>query len=68
VCAGLDRDIAKICRKIVTSMCATKAASDLVGWPRLEDMLGVRRFDYGRAEAENQIGQVTGLAWTSGGR
>ena len=30
-------------------------------------MLGVRRFDYGRAEAENQIGQVTGLAWTQVG-
>ena len=33
----------------------------------LEEMLGVRKFDYGRAEAENQVGQVTGLAWTQVG-
>ena len=33
----------------------------------LEDLLGVRRFDYGRAESDNQVGQVTGLAWTSVG-
>ena len=65
---GLDRDIAKICRKIVTEHVRDGAAStDSVGSEQLESLLGVRRFDYGRAEAENQIGQVTGLAWTSVG-
>ena len=65
---GLDRDIAKICRKTVTSHVREKSnAKDLVGAAELEDMLGVRRFDYGRAEVENQIGQVTGLAWTQVG-
>ena len=44
-----------------------KRSNDVVGPTELEDMLGVRRFDYGRAEAENQVGQVTGLAWTQVG-
>lgn len=48
-------------------MRADKRSHDVVGVEQLEDMLGVRRFDYGRAEAENQIGQVTGLAWTQVG-
>ena len=65
---GLDRDIAKICRKIVTEHVRDgKASTDCVGSAQLEKILGVRRFDYGRAEAENQIGQVTGLAWTQVG-
>jgi ATP-dependent Lon protease len=65
---GLDRDIAKICRKTVTSHVRDKNSSkDLVGASELEELLGVRRFDYGRAEVENQIGQVTGLAWTQVG-
>ena len=65
---GLDRDIAKICRKIVTEHVRDGAAStDSIGPEKLESLLGVRRFDYGRAEAENQIGQVTGLAWTQVG-
>ena len=65
---GLERDIAKICRKTVTQYVRDNQRSkDVVGPGELEDMLGVRRFDYGRAEAENQIGQVTGLAWTQVG-
>jgi len=65
---GLDRDIAKICRKTVTSHVRDKNNSkDQVGASELEELLGVRRFDYGRAEVENQIGQVTGLAWTQVG-
>ena len=65
---GLDRDIAKICRKIVTEHVRDGSAStDCIGSEQLEKLLGVRRFDYGRAEAENQIGQVTGLAWTQVG-
>lgn len=65
---GLDRDIAKICRKTVTQHIRNNTSStEKVGSEHLEDMLGVRRFDYGRAEAENQVGQVTGLAWTQVG-
>ena len=65
---GLDRDIAKICRKTVTQHIRNNTSStEKVGSEHLDDMLGVRRFDYGRAEAENQVGQVTGLAWTQVG-
>ncbi|MDG1782393.1 MAG: endopeptidase La [Porticoccaceae bacterium] len=65
---GLERDIAKICRKTVTKHVRVKGPMiDRVDSDQLEEMLGVRRFDFGRAEAENQIGQVTGLAWTQVG-
>ncbi len=65
---GLERDIAKICRKIVTRhVREKKRTKDEVDVSRLEELLGVRKFNYGRAEQENQIGQVTGLAWTSVG-
>ena len=65
---GLERDIAKICRKTVTKNVRDEADGqvNLVS-EGLEDMLGVHRFDYGRAEGENQIGQATGLAWTQVG-
>lgn len=65
---ALDREIAKICRKTVTHHVkegtVTKA---MIGPERLEDLLGVRKADFGRAEEENQVGQVTGLAWTQVG-
>ncbi|MBT7564625.1 MAG: endopeptidase La [Porticoccaceae bacterium] len=65
---GLERDIAKICRKTVTKHVRVKGPMiDRVDSDELEEMLGVRRFDFGRAEAENQIGQGTGLAWTQVG-
>lgn len=65
---GLEREIAKICRKVVTrNVRGEGIATTRVDSASLEDLLGVRRFDYGRAEEENQIGQVTGLAWTSVG-
>ena len=65
---GLERDIAKICRKTVTKNVRNEADGEiLLKSDGLEDMLGVHRFDYGRAEAENQIGQATGLAWTQVG-
>ena len=65
---GLERDIAKICRKTVTKNVRENKDEPLHLKPEgLEDMLGVHRFDYGRAEAENQIGQATGLAWTQVG-
>ena len=65
---GLERDIAKICRKtVIRHVRDNKSSEDVVGSSELEGVLGVRRFDYGRAEATNQIGQVTGLAWTQVG-
>ena len=65
---GLERDIAKICRKTVTKNVRDNTDESVNLKPEgLEDMLGVHRFDYGRAEAENQIGQATGLAWTQVG-
>ena len=65
---GLERDIAKICRKTVTKHVRfNETAAEHIGSSELEDALGVRKFDYGRAEAEDQIGQVTGLAWTQVG-
>ncbi len=65
---GLDREIAKICRKVVTQHVKDKSASCAeVDSDVLEKYLGVKRFDYGVAEEENQIGQVTGLAWTQVG-
>ncbi len=89
---GLEREIAKICRKVVKELilAGTRAAkgkgkgkaepragtaAGKAAKPRrirvdarnLDDYLGVRRFDYGRVEAEDEIGVVTGLAWTSVG-
>ncbi|MFZ5653078.1 MAG: endopeptidase La [Pseudomonadota bacterium] len=65
---GLEREIAKIARKVVTRCVRLEAKEPhRVGRDDLEELLGVRKFDYGRAEAENQVGQVTGLAWTSVG-
>ncbi len=65
---SLDREVAKICRRLVKKHVLNpdqevgKVTSD-----SLEDLIGVRKFKYGIAEEENQIGQVTGLAWTSVG-
>ncbi|MFL0802376.1 MAG: endopeptidase La [Agarilytica sp.] len=65
---GLDREIAKLCRKVVTKNVKAKSNDNVVIVAKdLEDYLGVRKADYGKAEDENQIGQVTGLAWTQVG-
>ncbi len=65
---GLEREIAKICRKAVTGYAKNPDQQIVsVGPGELEDMLGVRKYDFGRAEDQNQVGQVTGLAWTSVG-
>lgn len=65
---GLERSIAKICRKIVTQHVRNDSQlKDMVGSGELEDLLGVRQHDYGRAEKENYVGQATGLAWTEVG-
>ncbi|MDD4881717.1 MAG: magnesium chelatase domain-containing protein, partial [Gallionellaceae bacterium] len=65
---SLEREIAKICRKAVTAHTLKKAKGKLTVTPKnLDKYLGVRRFSYGMAEKVNQIGQVTGLAWTEVG-
>ena len=68
---GLERELAKVCRKVVTrhvkQQQAGKDMASTVSSGQLEELLGVRKFDFGRAEEESQIGQVTGLAWTSVG-
>ena len=65
---GLEKAIAKICRKIATKHVKSGLVSkDIVQSKYLEELLGVRKFDFGRADSKNQIGQVTGLAWTQVG-
>ena len=65
---NLEREIAKICRKVVKQKVSGKAEGRVRVSPRnLEKYLGVRRHRYGRAEAEDRIGLVTGLAWTEVG-
>lgn len=65
---GLERDIAKICRKVVKENSLSKNKKPIVLTPEmLEHYSGVRKFDYGKAEEENKIGQVNGLAWTQVG-
>lgn len=65
---SLEREIAKICRKIVKNVALSKDDAPItVTSDNLEDYLGVRRYTFGKAEEENKIGQVTGLAWTQVG-
>ncbi|MDC7715105.1 endopeptidase La [Vogesella sp. LYT5W] len=67
---SLDREIAKICRKVVTQQSLKKdgkAGKVTVTPKNLDKYLGVQRFEYGIAEEQNRIGQVTGLAWTEVG-
>jgi ATP-dependent Lon protease len=64
---SLERQIAKICRKVVKEHAQAKSVSVKVTPEALEHLLGVRKFRYGLAEQQDQIGQVTGLAWTQVG-
>lgn len=66
---NLDRDVAKICRKAVKALLTKppKMGKITVSARNLDKYLGVRRFSYGVAEKYNQVGQVTGLAWTEVG-
>src|SRR5438874_11215285 len=66
---GLDRELAKVSRKVVKSILTKKkdGAHMVVNSKNLDKYLGVRKYTYGIAEKENQIGQVTGLAWTEVG-
>lgn len=64
---GLERQIAKVCRKAVKEHAAEKRFQVTVTADSLEHFLGVRKHRYGLAEQQDQIGQVTGLAWTQVG-
>ncbi|HEY8118810.1 MAG TPA: endopeptidase La [Methylophilaceae bacterium] len=71
---SLDREISKVCRKVVKELLTNKAKSGAkaarkvsVAPRNLDKYLGVKRFDHGVAAKENQVGQVTGLAWTEVG-
>jgi len=65
---ALERDISKICRKVVKTLLLKKSQAKLAVTARnLDKFLGVRRYSFGMAERENQVGQVTGLAWTEVG-
>ncbi|PZO25518.1 MAG: endopeptidase La, partial [Betaproteobacteria bacterium] len=65
---GLEREMSKICRKVVRQMVLGKNEKKVLVTPKnLDKFLGVRRFNFGMAEKENQVGQVTGLAWTEVG-
>src|SRR5689334_3611345 len=65
---GLEREISKICRKVVKQLVSKDKEKKVLVTPKnLDKYLGVRRFTYGIAEKKNQVGQVTGLAWTEVG-
>ena len=65
---SLEREIAKVCRKVVKAIQLKQVADKVVVTDEnLNDYLGVRKYDYGQAEKENQVGQVVGLAWTEVG-
>ncbi|MCE9788733.1 endopeptidase La [Shewanella chilikensis] len=65
---ALERELSKICRKVVKQIMLEKDTKHVdVNQDNLKSFLGVQRFDYGKAESKNQIGQVTGLAWTEVG-
>ena len=65
---NLEREISKICRKVVKEVLLKKRQASIVVTPKsLEKYLGVQRFRFGRADEHDQVGQVTGLAWTEVG-
>ncbi|MRW91944.1 endopeptidase La [Duganella sp. FT80W] len=65
---SLEREVSKICRKVVKMLLLKKSEKKVAVTPKnLDKFLGVRRYDFGVAEKENQVGQVVGLAWTEVG-
>jgi ATP-dependent Lon protease len=65
---SLEREVSKICRKVVKMLLLSKDGKHIeVNSKNLDKFLGVRRFDFGVAEKDNQVGQVVGLAWTEVG-
>ena len=70
----LEQEVSKVCRKVVKALLTAKAQSGAAAVKKMDVSpaslalyLGVQRYDYGVAAKENQVGQVTGLAWTSVG-
>jgi len=65
---NLEREISRLCRKAVKQLVLDSSIKHVaITGDNLADYLGVQRFDFGRAEENNQVGQVTGLAWTEVG-
>jgi len=65
---SLEREISKLCRKAVKAILLDKSLKKvIINQDNLQDYLGVQRFDYGKADDENRVGLVTGLAWTEVG-
>ena len=65
---SLERDLSKICRKVVKAVQLGQTQSRVVvTGDNLNEFLGVRKYNFGRAEQQNQVGQVVGLAWTEVG-
>ncbi|RUO68950.1 endopeptidase La [Idiomarina ramblicola] len=65
---NLERELSRLCRKAVKEILLDKSIKHVeINGDNLSDYLGVQRFDYGKAEEANQVGQVTGLAWTEVG-
>ena len=65
---NLEREISKICRKAVKTLLLDKKLKSIkVTTKNLHDYLGVKRFEFGRADTQNRVGEVTGLAWTEVG-
>ncbi len=65
---NLEREISKICRKAVKTLLLDKKVKSIkVNAKNLHDYLGVKRFEFGRADTQNRVGEVTGLAWTEVG-
>ncbi|MUK49679.1 endopeptidase La [Aliivibrio fischeri] len=65
---SLEREISKLCRKAVKQILLDKSIKKVtINQDNLKDFLGVQRCDYGKADDENRIGQVVGLAWTEVG-
>ncbi len=65
---SLEREISKLCRKAVKNILLdSKLKQVVINQENLEEFLGVQRYDYGKAEGDDRIGQVTGLAWTEVG-
>ena len=65
---SLEREISKLCRKAVKAILLDKNLKHVtINQENLKEYLGVQRFDYGKAEDHNQVGQVVGLAWTEVG-
>jgi len=65
---SLERELSKICRKVVKGLQLKKMSPQVVvEGKNLDEFLGVRKYTFGRAEQQNQVGQVVGLAWTEVG-